>query len=83
MTLCAYCGDPAKFGRLDGTGHPFCDVCVGIGVADPVIEPGSTRHRCLRPYTCAICKKWTASPVACARPACIEAGYTPSGNVPS
>lgn len=67
---CAYCGDEAVFGRLDGEGRVACPPCVGLLAVE--IEPDSPRHAELRPYFCAFCNKRTAGEFSCGRGSCIE-----------
>ena len=69
--LCAYCGDRALYGRLDGAGYPFCGLCVGLATTS--VEPESPKHHALRPYLCGVCGKRTSSPYACARESCVVA----------
>lgn len=68
---CDYCGDAAIYGRLDGAGFKFCNLCVGLATTN--VEPGSKQHHALRPYLCGVCGKRTSSPIACARESCVAA----------
>lgn len=78
MKPCAYCGDEALFGRLDGSGPAACAPCGGLLVSG--VEPDSQAHAAARPHVCPYCQKRTTGLSSCGREACLDKAQSSGAN---